>query len=113
MPSASACAYLVIAGLVAAGMDGLKRQLPLPPARQTEADGATRLPVSLEESLVALDADSMLKAALGEELVRWFIGVKRGELDAVEQRVNAKGGNERVRATCTLEAWRHVYMEYL
>ncbi|CAK9084334.1 Glutamine synthetase (GS) (Glutamate--ammonia ligase) (Glutamine synthetase I alpha) (GSI alpha) [Durusdinium trenchii] len=37
MPSSSANPYLVIAGLVASGLDGLQRKLELPPQRQSEA----------------------------------------------------------------------------
>ena len=51
MPSASACAYLVIAGVVAAGLDGLARELPLPPPRQGGAEGAAPLPTSLPSAL--------------------------------------------------------------
>ena len=36
-----------------------------------------RLPGSLEEALKALEGDSVMKEALGEEFVRWFVTVKR------------------------------------
>lgn len=112
MASASACAYLVIAALVAAGLDGLRRRLPLPPQRQTAAGGATSLPTNLSEALAALEADEYMATALGDTIVRWFAGTKRAEMALVEQRkadsVPSLGDDE-----AKLEAWRHVYMEYI
>jgi len=113
MPSASACAYLVIAALVAAGLDGMARQLPLPPPGLSADDGATPLPTCLSESLVALEADRVLCDALGEELVRWFVVLKRGELAAVETRQAASLAAGCSEAEAKLEAWRHFFMEYV
>jgi glutamine synthetase len=76
-PSASANTYLVLAGLAAAGADGVKRELVLPPARDDEA---APLPTSLEEALSALRADEVLVDALGKDFVEWYDLVKRAEL---------------------------------
>ena len=48
--------------LVASGLDGLQRELPLPPARQTEAQGAARLPGTLEEALKAFENDEVQRS---------------------------------------------------
>eukprot|EP00403_Amphidinium_massartii_P028480 CAMPEP_0178390334 /NCGR_PEP_ID=MMETSP0689_2-20121128/10593_1 /TAXON_ID=160604 /ORGANISM="Amphidinium massartii, Strain CS-259" /LENGTH=794 /DNA_ID=CAMNT_0020010841 /DNA_START=57 /DNA_END=2438 /DNA_ORIENTATION=- len=104
MPSASACAYLVIAGIVAAGMDGLRKELPLPRPRQTEADGATKLPTSLTDALEALEADAYMVSELGSELVEWFTLLKRSELEAVEARIAARS-NSKTSNEAKLEAW--------
>jgi glutamine synthetase len=37
LPSAAACPYLIVAAMVAAGMDGLNRKLPLGAAAEPEA----------------------------------------------------------------------------
>lgn len=118
MPSASACAYLVIAGLVAAGLDGLARSLPLPPPGQSAEDGAMPLPTNLEDSLAALEADQALCHALGEELVRWFVTLKRAELAHVDKRIAARLGAKEPAdqshvAEAKLEVWRQFYMEFL
>ncbi|KAL3920938.1 MAG: hypothetical protein SGPRY_005075 [Prymnesium sp.] len=112
MPSASACSYLVIAALVAAGLDGIERELSLPPSRQTEAQGSAKLPTSLKEALEALEMDACIRAALGEELISWFLLVKRGELEAVEHRI-AQNTSRIGASDAQLEAWRHFFMEFL
>eukprot|EP01047_Picozoa_sp_COSAG01_P077226 COSAG01_NODE_13833_length_1529_cov_0.994406_2_plen_156_part_01 len=69
LPSAAACPYLIVSALVAAGLDGLRRGLALPPARD---EAAAPLPTSLEEALEALEADQLMVDALGGELVEWY-----------------------------------------
>ena len=84
LPSASACPYLIVSALIAAGLDGLKNKLPLAP----KADEAAKpIPTSLEEALTALEGDEVMTEALGETLVRWYSGVKRAELAYVAEKV--------------------------
>ncbi len=94
IPCGSANPYLIMAGMVAAGMDGLKRELE-PPAETTGVawgrEGVADLPTSLEQSLQAFEADGVLRDALGEELVRLFLAVKRHEI------AKAKSGHPRLR----------------
>ncbi|KAL1514723.1 hypothetical protein AB1Y20_003810 [Prymnesium parvum] len=113
MPSASACGYLVLAAVAAAGRDGVMRKLTLPPTRQNEAEGASLLPRSICESLSALEADEYMCSALGDELVRWFIGMKRCELQAIERRITRNEAEGKSKDEAQLEAWRYFYMEYL
>lgn len=83
----SANPYLAIAAVLAAGADGLRRRLepPAPVAGDAyHADPAaagTRLPGALEEALDALEADAVLAAALGPEIVETFLAVKRFEVE--------------------------------
>lgn len=79
--------YLAIAAALIAGADGLRRRLepPVPvsgDAYHAPADliGA-ELPQTLEEALDALEADSVLRDALGPELVRTFLALKRFEVE--------------------------------
>src|SRR5581483_11174796 len=82
--------YLALGALIAAGLDGLARELPLAdpvlvdPANLTEAEreaiGARRLPTSLTEALDALAADAVLRDALGPALHGAFQAVKRLEV---------------------------------
>jgi glutamine synthetase len=83
--------YLCIAAHVAAGLDGVKRQLAAPPAshdpyglaHSPDARGvpaATRLPTTLGEALDALDADPLWRTTLGADTVDLFMAIKRAEL---------------------------------
>lgn len=106
LPSAAANPYLVMAGLLAAGMHGLEEDLPLPPAGQVE--GAAKLPTCLPEALKALEADAYIVSKLGPDFVRWFLQVKRAELAALEERLKPSSSDEEVCA-----AWQHMYMELI
>ncbi|MCG8346275.1 MAG: glutamine synthetase family protein [Chloroflexales bacterium] len=84
--------YLALGGLLAAGLDGLERQLDpgnaiaIDPASLSEAErqtlGINRLPTSLDEAIAALEADTLLMEALGPLLARSFIAVRRSEANA-------------------------------
>ena len=85
--------YLYIASQVAAGLDGLRRRLPPPPATEAAyaalAPGEAHLPASLGEALQRLEADAALQPLLGPELIDLFLHVKRAELarhDAAEDK---------------------------
>eukprot|EP00437_Effrenium_voratum_P000665 CAMPEP_0181428130 /NCGR_PEP_ID=MMETSP1110-20121109/16523_1 /TAXON_ID=174948 /ORGANISM="Symbiodinium sp., Strain CCMP421" /LENGTH=496 /DNA_ID=CAMNT_0023551353 /DNA_START=29 /DNA_END=1519 /DNA_ORIENTATION=+ len=109
MPSAAANPYLVLAGLVASGLDGLQQGLDLPPERQTKADGAAALPTSLDEALRAFEADSYLVSKLGQRFVRWYVDVKRAELKFIEERLKGTSStDEDVSA-----AWQALYFEFV
>ena len=88
-PDASANPYLVLAGLIAAGLDGVERELDpgpdcdddlfaLAPAQIRER-GIALLPPSLAEAVDALEADATICGALGDTLTGEFIKLKRAE----------------------------------
>ena len=75
--------YLSAAGMLAAGLLGIEKKLALAP----EFDGpgesdpdAPKLPGGLEEALAGLEADTDMRALLGEDFVQLFLTVKRFEL---------------------------------
>jgi glutamine synthetase len=73
--------YLALAGIVAAGLDGVARGLD-PGAPVTGAVtpvGVPTLPRTLAEALDALERDVVLRDALGEEAICELIAVKRVE----------------------------------
>jgi glutamine synthetase len=75
--------YLVIAGVLAAALDGIVRDLPCPdPAEGMayENDAAPILPMSLAEALDALEANDEMRAQLSEELITIFMVMKRDEV---------------------------------
>jgi glutamine synthetase len=81
--------YLALGGVIAAGLDGIERQLELPPPVTVDPHtldeeerarlGAVRHPQSLAEALAALREDSVLMEALGDRLSTSYLAVK--ELD--------------------------------
>lgn len=86
---ASSNPYLAVGGLIAAGLDGLERELEPPepvevdPATIEEGErarrGIARLPTTQEEALAALEADDVLTAALGPVLTESYLAVRRSE----------------------------------
>jgi glutamine synthetase len=85
----SANPYLALGALLAAGLDGVRRQLEpgapvdIDPGNFTEEERARRgiapLPATLDAAVDALQADAVLTAALGPVLAPAYIAVKRYE----------------------------------
>lgn len=78
--SSDANPYLLAAVILAAGLDGIRRELPAPePATENLFENIRyeRLPVSPPEALDALTADAELSAALGEVFTTVFADVLR------------------------------------
>lgn len=98
LPDASANPYLATAALIAAGLDGIDRALPLPPACADdlfEADldslrerGIGLLPQSLGEALDAFEGSTLLHEAFGDTLHREFLRAKREEVLAHARHVS-------------------------
>ncbi len=86
---ASCNPYMALGGLIAAALDGIKRDLrpgdPLrvSPGSLSEEERSVRkilaLPASLEESLANLERDDVLQSALGADLSRSFTAVREAE----------------------------------
>jgi glutamine synthetase len=84
--------YLALGGLLAAGLDGVKRQLTLGEPtlidpgnysdEEREARGIRRFPTSLNEALDNLEKDPVLMEALGPLLSRAYLAVKRLEWES-------------------------------
>lgn len=99
LPDASANPYLMLAGLVAAGLDGLERRLDPGPdvdldlldaSPQALSELALRaVPHSLAQALDALEADEILVKALSPALVHEFVRLKREEWAEYTRHVSA------------------------
>lgn len=78
---AGGCPHLMVATLLAAGLDGIRREIdpPAPRADARPVPGAVTVPRSLGEALDALERANELRAVLGTELVDAFTVVKRHE----------------------------------
>ncbi|MBS99872.1 MAG: type III glutamate--ammonia ligase [Oceanospirillaceae bacterium] len=89
LPDSGCNPYLVHAALIAAGMDGIERELdPGEPMNvnlyslsleEIKEKGVSILPQNLNEALDALEADTLFTEKMGKEIVSEFIKVKRAE----------------------------------
>ena len=100
LPDASANPYLALAGLIAAGLDGIDRALDAPPACTDDlhaladaGDAAAaqrwpRLPADLERAVDALEANAVVSAALGPALSTEFARLKRAEASEAARQIS-------------------------
>ncbi len=83
--------YVVIAVVLAAALDGLRRQLDCPPASEGWSytdESRPALPMSLGAALDALAADRFLTDIIGEPFVAAFETLKRDEIARYEAAVD-------------------------
>lgn len=76
--------YLVIAGILAAGLDGIKRALTCPPdavGMAYDNENAPILPLSFTEALDALEANEQMKQQMSAQLIETFLVMKRDEIE--------------------------------
>ncbi len=86
-PDPSCNPYLAFAVMLSAGLDGIRRELPVPEARDENIylmDNPTKsnlevLPASLNQALNALEKDEVIRNALGAHTCERFISSKRLE----------------------------------
>jgi glutamine synthetase len=91
----SANPYLAFGALIAAGLDGIRRELDpgqpilIDPGNMTEEEraraGIKRFPTTLNEALDELERDPVLLEALGGLLSKSYIAVKRKEYETFSQ----------------------------
>jgi glutamine synthetase len=82
--------YLIIAVILAAGLDGINRKLSCPEPAEGMAydnESAPVLPMSLKEALDALSANENIKTYLSSELIGVFLALKRDEIERYEKSV--------------------------
>ncbi|XP_063727408.1 glutamine synthetase-like [Symsagittifera roscoffensis] len=76
-PSGAANPYLVMAGIVAAGLDGLRNKVEPPPMGVSNEANSILLPKTLLEAVEEFERDTELNSMFGEEFTRWFCEGKR------------------------------------
>jgi len=106
---ATANPYLVVAGLLAAGLAGLADEARLPEpvtfdpatvsAQERAAAGIDQLPSSLEEAVAAFEKEPALRAAFGPELATTIVELRRYEMELF-----ADSSPEEIAA---LTRWKH------
>lgn len=97
-PDPSCNPYLAFAAMLRAGLDGIERELEAPEpvnedlfhftALDLEERGIGTLPGTLGEALGALEADDVVRDALGEHIAPWYLLAKRAEWDEYRIRVS-------------------------
>jgi len=97
-PDPSANPYLALAVMLAAGLDGIKRDLEPPPPvsrnvyemtdRERRELGIASLPATLEEALDELEKDEVIREALGQHIFEYFVNAKRIEAEVYRTEVH-------------------------
>jgi glutamine synthetase len=92
MPDPSCNPYLALAAIMAAGIDGLERELEPPPAiarniyhmsvRDRRRHKIKELPPTLREAIGALQRDRVVREAVGPHVFERFVEAKATEYDA-------------------------------
>lgn len=96
LPDAACNAYAALAAVIAAGLDGIDREMPAPDAcdadlYQRQAAGEPmppRLPRDLHEACAALRADALLRNDLGTAFCDQFLVLKQAEWAVYAQQVS-------------------------
>lgn len=82
IPGADANPYLVYAGLLAAGLDGIHSRTEPPPVLQGDlyqARDVGRIPTTLREAIVAFEESRLVREAFGDEVVEHYLHFLRTE----------------------------------
>ena len=82
--------HLAYSALLAAGLDGIERELQLEPEFRGDAyaaAGAREIPTTLRAAADALEASATLRAAFGDEVVDHYVHAARWEQSECDRRV--------------------------
>lgn len=97
-PDPSCNPYLAFTAMLAAGLDGIQRDLELPKPfeenlyhyddKMLRKQGVRMLPGSLDEALQQLADDEVIQDALGPHVTEWFLEAKRAEWNEYRSQVS-------------------------
>jgi glutamine synthetase len=89
IPGGDVNPYLAFAALLAAGLAGIEAGLELPPPLEGNAyvSDAERFPHSLREGIAALEAGTMARTALGDDVVDHYLNYARTEQELFDKAV--------------------------
>jgi glutamine synthetase len=81
IPGADANPYLAFAALLAAGLEGIEKQLELPPAFEGNAyeSDVERFPHTLSEAITELEQGTIARSAFGDDVVDHYLNYARTE----------------------------------
>jgi glutamine synthetase len=88
-PDPAANPYLTFAAILMAGLDGIKRDLPVPPATEedlyhldeTARGELSTMPGSLGEAIEELKCDRLMRTTLGDHLYEQYLEAKKHAWD--------------------------------
>ncbi|HXH21391.1 MAG TPA: glutamine synthetase family protein [Dehalococcoidia bacterium] len=91
-PDAACNPYLAFAALLAAGLEGIEREYPLPPARDPATapeayEEASTMPGSLYEALLEAERSELLRTCLGDHVFESLLKSKRIEWEAYRSHI--------------------------
>lgn len=94
LPDSAANPYLALAAVIAAGLDGITRQLDPGAPRaedlyQVQDGNVPLLPQNLDQACNALAADDILQEAMGAEFCAEFLRLKRAEWIEYSQQISS------------------------
>jgi glutamine synthetase len=107
--------YLYLASNIAAGLDGIRRNLEPPPPVSADpyAVEAPLLPGSLRDAVEALDADQFYRSVFGATLVDYLVMMKRAELRRYEDALAASASASPGLAAADVSDWEmREYFEF-
>jgi glutamine synthetase len=89
VPGGDVNPYLAIAAMIAGGLDGIDRELPLEAAFEGNAyaDPGPRVPATLRDALAAWEKSELARAAFGDDVVGHYANYARVELAAFDAAV--------------------------
>jgi glutamine synthetase len=90
MPGADVNPYLALAAMIAAGLDGIDRELELPPAVEGNAyidEALEHVPSTLRDARDLFASSALAREAFGQEVVDHYLNNARVELAAFEAAV--------------------------
>lgn len=97
-PDPSCNPYLAFSVILAAGLDGVSNNTPLPPETGSDvltmgtderaAAGIRHLPSNLSEAIKAMEGSDLVKTALGDHVYEWFLRNKKREWARYEAHVS-------------------------
>ncbi len=89
IPGADANPYLAFAALLAAGLDGIEKQLDLPPAFTGNAyeSDVKRFPHTLNEAIGTLERGTVARAAFGDDVIDHYLNYARTEQQLFDKAV--------------------------
>lgn len=89
IPGGDVNPYLAVAGMVAAGLDGIEKKAPLEPAfvGNAYASDSARVPSTMNEALELWEGSSWIRDTFGEEVQAHYANMARVELAAFNSAV--------------------------
>ena len=103
LPGGDVNPYLAVAAIIAAGLDGIERELPLEPAFVGNAytSDSETVPTTLRDALSLWEGSALARSAFGSEVVDHYANMARVEIAAFDRADHRLGASSGVRTPVT------------